>query len=112
MITTIALSSLALWALWVLYVLVMGLYRAKLAGRLSKPAYVLGWPFFMLGLLLDIIVNLTIASVLFLEPPRETLVTSRLQRHLRGKQGWRHGLAFWICSHLLDPFDPTGAHCD
>lgn len=110
--TILLLSGIAVWSLWVLYVLVMGLYRAKLAGRLSKTAYVLGWPFFALGLIVDIIVNMTVACVLFLEPPRETLVTSRLQRHIKHGRGWRFGLASWICSHLLDPFDPTGSHCD
>jgi len=37
------MTALALlYALWLLYVLVMGLYRAKLQGRLSRVAFVLG----------------------------------------------------------------------
>lgn len=37
------MTALALlYALWLLYVLVMGLYRAKLQGRLSRVALVLG----------------------------------------------------------------------
>lgn len=27
-------------------------------------------------------------------------------------QGWRSRFSWHICHYLLDPFDPTGAHCD
>lgn len=99
------------YALWVLYLLVMGLYRAKLNGRLSKAASVLGAPFLILGYLVDIFANLTVATIVFLELPRETLVTSRLTRHLKQGEGWRQRFAKSICSALLDPFDPRGTHC-
>lgn len=99
------------WILWGLYVLVMGLYRAHLARKLTPLTYALGAPWLALGLAADVIVNLTVASVVFLEPPREWLVTDRLQRHIFGSAGWRFELADWICNHLLDVFDPTGNHC-
>lgn len=100
------------YALWLLYVLVMGLYRAKLQGRLSRVALVLGFPVYAIGYLLDVFVQMTVASVLFLELPREGLVTGRLTRHIKRGKGWRRDLARWICFHLLDPFDPHGVHCD
>jgi hypothetical protein len=101
-----------LWAFWGLYVLVMGLYRAHLDKRLSRAAYVLAAPFLAVGAAVDVLANLTIASLVFLEPPREWLVTSRLQRHNRDHEsGWRGDLSEWICTHLLDVFDPTGNHC-
>lgn len=109
---SIALSFALAYALWLLYVLVMGLYRAKLQGRLSPVSLVLGFPAYALGYLLDVLVQLTIASVLFLELPREGLVTGRLTRHIKRGHGWRRDLSRWICSHLLDPFDPRGTHCD
>lgn len=100
-----------LYALWILYILVMGLYRAKLADRLSPAATILGAPFLVLGYAVDVFANLTAATILFLEVPREALVTTRLTRHLEKGSGWRHRIAKAICEHLLDPFDPRGAHC-
>lgn len=107
----LTLATIAyLWLFWALYVLVMGLYRAHLDKRLGRTAKVLGFPFVALGFAMDVAANLTLAALVFLEIPREWLVTLRLQRHIRGK-GWRRDLAHWICSKLLDPFDPTGKHC-
>lgn len=110
--TTIFNAAVLCYALWLLYVLVMGLYRAKLQGRISRVALVLGFPVYALGYLLDVLVQLTIATVLFLELPREGLVTGRLTRHIKRGHGWRRALSVWICHHLLDPFDPRGTHCD
>ena len=107
----VAFGLLFLWALWGVYVLVMGLYRAHLSKRLGKVALVLSLPFVVLGFAMDFVANVFLASVIFLEPPREWLVTDRLQRHMTAA-AWRGRLARWICSQLLDVFDPTGAHCD
>lgn len=100
-----------LWLFWYVYILVMGLYRAHLGGRLNKLTYALAAPALVVGYAMDVVANLTVASALFLEWPRELLVTSRLQRHNRGGSGWRKHLADWICTHLLDYFDHTGNHC-
>ena len=99
------------WLLWALYVMVMGIYRAHLDGRLTTVTKVLAAPWVALGYALDVLVNFAIASLVFWEPPRELLVTSRLQRHVGASTGWRHRRAVWICDHLLDPFDPGGNHC-
>lgn len=99
----------ASYALWGLYVLVMGLKRARDAGTLSRIAYVLGVPILVAGYLLDFIVNVTVCTLLFLEPPRETTVTARLKRHA-DKDNWRGRIARWMAAHLLDPFDPDGRH--
>lgn len=101
-----------LWGFWGLYVLVMGLYRAHLSGRLSKPAYGLGGPYLAIGYAVDVLANLTVAVVVFAELPREWLVTDRLQRHIaKPRPDWRTRLAAWVCDHLLDVFDPRGEHC-
>lgn len=103
-----------LWAFWYLYLIVMGLYRAHLQGRLSKPALVLGAPALALGFLLDWVVNWTVASVLFFEPPPRLfdLVTDRLARYLKSDGGFRKRWAEIICTRLLDVFDPSPAgHC-
>ena len=100
-----------LWAFWAMYVLVMGIYRAHLSKRLTAVTLCLSSPFIAAGYLMDVVANLTIASLVFLEPPRELLVTSRLQRYVAQENGWRFRIANWICNHLLDVFDPSGNHC-
>ena len=100
-----------LWSFWALYVLVMGIYRAHLAKRLTPTTKVLAAPFVVVGYLCDVACNLTIASLVFAEMPREALVTKRLKRHVATGEGWRYRVADWICNHLLDVFDPTGNHC-
>ncbi len=110
-LTGAAYTFAFLWAFWAMYVLVMGIYRAHLAKRLTAVTLCLSAPFIALGYLMDVIANLTVASLVFLEFPRELLVTSRLQRYVASGQGWRFTIADWICNHLLDVFDPSGNHC-
>lgn len=90
----------------------MGLYRVHLSGHMSRWLHVLAAPYVLVGLLVDCAANATLFALLFLELPREWLVTQRLQRHLRTGSGWRYRVARAICVKLLDVFDPTGAHCD
>lgn len=108
--TTAALAGFGLlYALWVFYLAVMNLMRARIAGRLRKPALVLGYPLLVVGVLLDVAANVLVMSVLLLEPPRELLVTKRLRRHATGT-GWRRDVAMWFAVNLLDVFDPSGRH--
>jgi len=111
MASLIGFAALYLWLFWLLYVLVMGLYRAHLSGRLGPVATALGSPALVVGYVADVVCNLTIATVMFAELPREALVTTRLERHLGDGVGWRCKLATWICHNLLDVFDPRGQHC-
>jgi len=101
---------LFVWAFWYFYVLVMGLYRAHLAGRLTPITTALAIPALVVGYAMDIVANITVASLLFKDIPREWLVTTRLKRYQEG-DGWRKDWADWICTNLLDPFDPNGDHC-
>jgi hypothetical protein len=103
-------SILYLWLFWGVYVIVMGVYRAHLSGRLSKVGLALGSPYVIAGYAMDILANIIIATIVFLEPPCEWLVTTRLKRYMAG-DGWRKRSAEWICTHLLDVFDPSGDHC-
>ncbi len=110
--TAAAILVGAPWLLWALFVMIMGIYRAHLNKRLTTITKILAAPWVAIGYVLDMLVNITVASLLFWEPPWELLVTSRLQRHARATSGgWRHRRALWICDSLLDPFDPTGNHC-
>lgn len=105
-------SFLLLYLLWLFYLAVMNLYRAKKAQQISKVALWLGYPILILGALLDVLVNFIVMSLLFLETPRELLVTSRLARHVKANKGWRSKVAYWICHNFLNAFDPSGDHCD
>lgn len=109
---------------WYLYVLVMGFYRASLAGRLVKWSipWWLALPAILVGIVVDLLANWTIAAVWFMELPafdvfnlyqRPDLVTSRLTRYLATDYpvGRNKTHARLICNYLLDPFDPSGSHC-
>lgn len=111
-----AAVALYLYAFWLLYILVMGLYRAHLAGRLGPLATALALPAVVLAYLVDLLANWTIAALLFRELPRHPLelVTDRLSRYLAhqdGSSSYRRRWAVWLCTSLLDPLDPTGQHC-
>lgn len=100
-----------LWAFYALYVFTMGVYRAKLAGRLYGLSLALLYPIVVVAALVDLLCNLTIASIIFLEPPKELMVTTRLKRHHASDDGWRTAIAAYVCQNLLDAFDPDGDHC-
>jgi len=104
---------LYLWAFWYAYILVMGVYRAHLAGRLTKFTLALAMPAVIVGYAMDILCQYTVATLVFLDLPAkdEHLVTTRLQRYIADGIGWRAKAATWVCDHLLDVFDPKGNHC-
>lgn len=107
-------TAVYLLAFFYTYILVMGIYRAYLAGRIVKwgrlfwlclPGIAIGWG-------MDVLANLLIAPFVFRDVPREWLVTSRLIRYRDDPHsGWRGQWAAALCDGLLDPFDPTGDHC-
>lgn len=108
------LATLAyLYAFWCAYIAVMGVYRAHLSGRLVGATKVLAYPLVLTGLALDVVAQYTIATVVFADVPQrgEHLVTKRLTRYTKFPGTWRHKMAVFVCSSLLDVFDPTGAHC-
>ena len=101
-----------LYVLWILYLAVMNLKRAYDARTISKVALWLGYPVLLIGLALDALVNIFIMTVVFVELPREWLVTTRLKRHIKGDKSWRKSFSYFICHTLLNAFDPSGDHCD
>lgn len=105
-----------LYAFWLVYVLVMGIYRTYLAGRLTWAMFVLGFPFVIIGGLMDMLSNATVATLVCWQRPHEWFVTQRFEKYLRfesptGLDLWRYNVAKWVCGHLLNPFDPDGNHC-
>ena len=105
------LFLLSMFALWHQYLAVTALMRARDAGVLTKPAEQIGKAVLALGYLADFLVNVVVCTVLFLELPREWVVTARVSRHKKSGTGYRQALATWVCVNLLDPFDPSGCHC-
>lgn len=97
---------------WILYVIIMGSYRAHLSERLSGFNKYMAIPLVLLGVLFDIVGNILIATILFLDIPRELLFTDRLKRY-KNIEGTalRKRIALYICDSILDPFDPRNNHC-
>jgi len=62
-----------------------------------------------IGLVLDAILNIVVATIAFGDLPREWLLTTRLKRYKAGRLGWRRVVAYWVCEHLLNQFDE--GHC-
>ena len=107
------LSALSVWLLWTFYVAIMHLLKVHQAGNLKGLTRVFGYPVLLVGVILDTVVNWFVASIMFLEIPKEFLVTTRLQRHWKNDpKSWRGKLARSISNLLLDQFDPSGDHID
>jgi hypothetical protein len=97
-------SIVALYILWMGYVFTMHI-RAQW-DTLHWSAKLLGGPPAMFSYFLDVVINLTLASVLFFDLPREATLTQRLHRY---RTGWRNRVARFVCERLLNPFDAN--HC-
>ncbi len=94
---------------WLFYLAIMHLkvVRHDLYWFATVNAYVL----LVVGLVMDVILNVVVGSALFAERPREWLLTARLKRHkyYGSRNSWRYKLAMWICEHFLEQFDE--GHC-
>jgi hypothetical protein len=99
----------ATYALYVFYAAVMNIKRVRDAGKLTWVGKVLGYPTLVIGLVLDLFVNLTLMTIVLLELPRELTVTSRLKRHHKESTGWRLAVVKFF-KPVLDPLDPSGDH--
>lgn len=101
--------ALALVALWFgvtgCFVLVIHAKKLRDAGQLSLFWTVNVLPWAVLGLVLDAVFNVLAGTLMFFEVPRETLFSSRVERHFRHSDGWRNRLAvFW--AKQLNAIDP------
>jgi hypothetical protein len=99
----------ATYALYVFYAAVMNIKRVRDAGKLTWVGKALGYPTLVIGLLLDLFVNLTLMTIVLLELPRELTVTARLKRHHKESTGWRLAVVKFF-EPVLDPLDPSGDH--
>jgi hypothetical protein len=99
----------ATYALYVFYAAVMNIKRVRDAGKLTWVGKALGYPTLVIGLVLDLFVNLTLMTIVLLELPRELTVTARLKRHHKESTGWRLAVVKFF-EPVLDPLDPSGDH--
>ena len=109
MIEYLVFSFAITYALYVFYAAVMNIKRVRDAGKLTWMGYVLGYPTLVVGLFLDLLVNVFVMSFVLLELPRELTVTSRLKRHHKESTGWRLAVVKFF-EPVLDPLDPSGDH--
>lgn len=110
-VPAIAWSLAALYVMWILYVALQALDRARRAGLLSRTARVLSVPMLLIAGPLDVLINVTLGTLMFGQIPRELTLSQRLERHV-AHTGWRGALARWIARSLLDPFEHDGRHID
>lgn len=100
--------------LWVMYLAVMNIKRAKDLDRgilNNKFVLYVGGAVLFVGYVLDFLLNVFVHTVLCLELPKETTISSRLKRYNRDplEWAWRRNVAAFF-EPLLDPFDPSGNH--
>ena len=102
-------SSLAItYGLYVFYCAVMNIKRVRDMGKLTTLGKVFGYPTLVIGLILDLLVNVFVMSIILVEIPQELTVTSRLKRH-QASTGWRLSVVKFF-EPVLDPLDPSGDH--
>lgn len=104
-------AAVLVWLTWGAYVAIMHMDLRR--DELGTAAKVFGYPWLWLGLVLDAALSVFVGTLVFLDPPRELLLTARLKRYINTSPvgSWRERLASWICTNLLDPFDKRGDHC-
>lgn len=106
--TYLGYSALAFWLLWVFFLAVMKLDEEK--HRMHGAVKVVGYFTLAVGLVIDFIVQVLPATILWLELPRELTVSGRVKRLCATGHGYRYNLAIWFRNHLLAPFDKSGGH--
>lgn len=106
----LAVSLFGFWVLWVLFLAIMNLNEAKNSNTLPAPIRGLAYVTLYIGLLVDFLIQIGPATILWLELPRELTVSARVARLVRSGHGYRHDLAIWFRDNLLKPFDRSGGH--
>jgi hypothetical protein len=100
---------LLMYFTWAAYLCVMNLMQHQ--KQLTLAAKFFAYPLAAAGVVLDVLLNMIVGTLLFLEIPRELMFTARLQRQIETGLSWRANVAHWLCANLLDPFDARGYHC-
>jgi len=103
-------SLIIFWLTALFYTSVMAFKKVKDDGVLETlhwSSKSIGYSFLYTGLVVDMLLNIVVMTVLFIEPPKEILTTSRIKRfYHQPRAGYRHRLAKFFAKNYLLPFDP------
>lgn len=99
---------LLMWITWTFFLAVMHLRIVRDTVGFTKWNIIPAWATLIVGLLLDVLLNLAMCVPL-LDLPREVLLTAKLQRLIKEDMGWRGDVAEFICQQFLVPADK--GHC-
>lgn len=106
----IAISAVAVIFLWCIFVLTMRFKeRRDEEGGLHWHEWAIAGPLLIVGYPLDVVVNITVGTALFLELPKTLTVSGRIDRYLTDaeyRDTWRRKLARPI-GKLLNEHDPS-----
>lgn len=95
---------------YTLYLAAVNLWVNK--SQTNNWVFVLASPVLIVMILVDVLMQFTFFTLIFLDLPKEMMVTYRLQRYRDlALPTWRSRWATWICTNALNPFDPTKHHC-
>ena len=101
----------ALYGLWIGYLALTNADRVRAAGQMTPVARVLITPALLVFGALDVLVNVTIGSILYLELPRRWTLSQRAASHYRADT-WRGNISRWLGHNVLNAYDRTGDHLD
>lgn len=103
-------APLVLWLIFVPLYWILGI--GKTEGGIPGLLKVLGYVLFIIGAPIDLWVNLTWGTLLFLQPPSPDrgFLSARMDDLIVHGFGWRQALAIQIVGRFLEPFDKTGQH--
>lgn len=105
------------FALWVFLIVFYTLYLAAInlwdnRTEAGKWIIAIGSPIILVMIAFDVLLQVTVFTVLFADLPRDAMVTARLKRYRAlAVPTWRTKIAVLICTKMLNPFDPTKHHC-
>ena len=99
---------LASIVLWLAFITICNLYPHLKHDHAGVVKYAIN-AFLGIFLVLDTLFNIIYGSILFLELPKEWVLTMRLRRHIKNGMGWRYRLSVFICEYLIEPWDV--GHC-
>lgn len=110
LIRLVTLAALNIGIVWLFYRVVMKFKAWRELGLLNPVTSAIGYTIMYIGLILDIEANIIVASVVFMELPRELTISARVKRLVRGEDGWRRSLAIWVARVLLNPYSGSKPH--
>lgn len=112
MITTLYSLGFA-YVLFVLYLAYVTLWVARSNGKLATaplPVRAVAWSILGAALVLDVLFNVTVGSLIYLElPERRRLTFTARCKKWRADSGVRGRFAVWVCEGWLNPFQDH--HC-